>query len=144
VDGFKLLRTPTPHIAVGEEIITWGDIIGTPLHLKHEDLDDRPSGKEFRVPATPARDELLHRLDAQAKERSKHLTGRRQTPGRSPQTPMSPAARAMLRSGHKGDPQLRASYGTPTPSPRPFARPAPRKPRATPVPSPAPTPSPLR
>lgn len=148
VGKYKLLRTPTPSIAAGEEILTWGDIIGTPLHLKHEDLpeDHKPTGREFRVPSTPARDELLHKLDAQSKERSKHLAGgarRTTTPGRSPQAPMSPAARAMLRSVNKGDPQLRASYGM-TPTPIPFAHPAPRRPRGTPARTPAPTPSPLR
>lgn len=134
VGDYKLLRTPTPHISAGEEIITWGDIVGTPLHLGSEDASTKPSGKEFRVPATPARDELLYRLDAQSKERAKNISGgsRRFTP-RTPQTPMSPAARAMLRSGNKGDLQLRASYGM---TPTPFARPASRKPRGTPTPSP--------
>lgn len=149
VGKYKLLRTPTPSIAAGEEIMTWGDIVGTPLHLKNEDVQDdyKPNTREFRVPATPARDEILHRLDAQSKERNKHITGRRlTTPGsRTPQTPMSPAARAMLRNGNKVDAQLRASYGmTPTPT-RTFARPAPRKPRGTPLPTPLiPTPSPFR
>jgi len=153
VDNFKLLRTPTPSVNPGEEFMTWGDIIGTPLHLKEEDLHEEArtssSTKEFRVPATPARDEILYRLDAQSKERSKHLGARRTTtPGhRTPMTPMSPAARALLRSRtNQGDPQLRASYGlTPTPSPRPFARPAPKKPgKASSTPQLTPSPSPFR
>jgi len=135
VGGHKLLRTPTPSLPVGQEIVTWGDIVGTPLHLKHEDAEDeviRTGAREFRVPPTPSRDELLFKLDAQAKERSKRMMGGRRitTPIRTPGTPaMSPSLRAMMRST-KGDPQLRASYSTPTPIPRTpsFVRPASRTP----------------
>jgi len=162
IGGHKLLRTPTPSLPAGQEIVTWGDIIGTPLHLKNEDLEDDvkipANSREFRVPPTPSRDEILFKLDAQAKERSKRMTGsarRTTTPSRTPRTPMmSPSMRG------RGDPQLRASYSTPTPSPRGdsqlrasytptpiprssegFARPLPRRPRATPALTPTPSPA---
>jgi hypothetical protein len=99
--------------------MTWGDVVGTPLHLKDEDDEEEEdsdsedekrekkrkvekSRGEFRVPATPQRDELAWQLDAAAKDKNKALksTQRRRSGSvrNTPRTPtLSPAAQALLK-----------------------------------------------
>lgn len=79
VGGYKLMRTPSPSPGRdngGESpFMTWGDIVGTPFHLRDEDDDDdendgqrkrrKTKSSGFRVPATPSREELAWKLDSQ-------------------------------------------------------------------------------
>lgn len=137
VGGYKLMRTPSP--APGRNgdgpsqtpFMTWGDIAGTPLHLRNEDDDDDPEDLDidldnvatkkkkkkskgasggFRVPNTPSRDEIAWRLDARAKKKKNSSSKKGKTPfskspgtPRTPRTPtLSPAAQKLLSSGAFG------------------------------------------
>uniref|UniRef100_A0A6B2G2A7 Splicing factor ESS-2 homolog (Trinotate prediction) n=1 Tax=Myxobolus squamalis TaxID=59785 RepID=A0A6B2G2A7_MYXSQ len=56
--SYSMVATPSPAPGVGESpIMTWGEIGSTPLRI------DTP-GPAFKIPDTPAREELLFKLDA--------------------------------------------------------------------------------
>jgi hypothetical protein len=121
-------------------VITWGDIVGTPLHIEAEDAKAGAATPAFRIRTTSRRDQLHWKLAEDAARRKKKTptpSPLRQTPlfpvRPSPGTPArSPAAAGLLSrtGGTKGsDAQLRASYSATTPV------------SSRPVPSPAHTPS---
>jgi hypothetical protein len=74
VGGYKLMRTPSPApggAGDASPLMTWGDIVGTPVHLTAEDVKalasapvDLLTGKSavFRVAATPSRELLAMKL----------------------------------------------------------------------------------
>jgi pyruvate/2-oxoglutarate dehydrogenase complex dihydrolipoamide acyltransferase (E2) component len=98
VGGFKFLRTPSPAPGRGGEspFMTWGDVVGTPLHLEDEDtaasaigglkkeIEKRP---KFHVPKTPSRDDLAHRLAERAKTKQKKSTSSSSSGNATPNTP---------------------------------------------------------
>ena len=85
VNGYKLMRSPDVDPESRESgmdaspLITWGDVLSTPLHLREEDTEpEQLSKKTFQVPPTPSREELGMRLSQQAsrairkREQAKH------------------------------------------------------------------------
>jgi len=123
VGGYKLLRTPTP--VAGKDVdpvMTWGNIVGTPVALPEESLSSTPSPR-FKVPKTPQRDLLALKLAADMRNKTLKKQAKKKkdrTPSRSPATPtghltpahrlsqMSPAAVRLMK--------MRSStpLGTPT------------------------------
>ncbi len=136
VNGHKLVRTPSPAPGAGGQspFITWGDVVGTPLHLDAEDAVDLSmdtSKPSFKVPKPPSRDEIARKLSKKAtsdlRKRSSTtspsplLASSTHARVSSPMTPgatshryhMSPAARKLLSSPSSrlhADMQLRQSY----------------------------------
>jgi len=169
VGGYKFLRTPSPMPGSGAEspMMTWGDVMGTPLHLEEEDelKDPRESrGPKFKVPATPDREEIHRKLDEKSMQkkrvkkkqsippspmipRSPAVT---RSPALSPAAHLSPAAQSLLKKSRihqsmsKTDSQLRASYRSPHTTPifpsgqRKSSRPTP-SPLSTPLQTPSST-----
>jgi len=120
--SLPLVRTPspTPGNAGGESpFITWGDIVGTPLHLTQEDVRELKVSSNvpmFRVPAVPVRDQLVRKLTKKHPTPLRSSTGSSYTPSPSGTRPIiSPAASRLLSSNRKrtDDLQLRASYASP-------------------------------
>jgi len=164
INGYKFLRTPSPAPGTGGESpqMTWGDIIGTPLRLEDDDIEQDRKAKiaRFKVPETPDREQLGRQLDEKVMIKNREKKKKKKlmtpspalTPGRSPIT-LSPAALKLLKAKRASmlgsDSQLRASYRSPSlfPSgarsqkgrstPSPFGLPS-----VTPVRSPAATPTP--
>jgi hypothetical protein len=105
VGGFKMMRTPSP--APGEmgesPFITWGDIIGTPQHLKDEDdvkgLDlnnNSSSGRSFKINATPSKELYLNHLTSKSKSQRTPMStssssSGSSTPSRTPSSLPSPS-----------------------------------------------------
>jgi protein DGCR14 len=72
VGGFGFVpMTPTIDPNAGSEspFVTWGNVVGTPLHLTSEDGKDIPKGPIFKIPALPKRDHLGRKLSKQAADR---------------------------------------------------------------------------
>ena len=116
--------SPAPGVAASP-LVTWGDVMGTPLRL---DAPEQPKGPSFKVPETPRRDQLMLRLaeEAAAKKRPKPAARDGQ---KRKLTELASPARTPLTTSTAFDALLRASYASPmnkpatplfpiTPSPR--------------------------
>jgi len=129
LNGYKFLRTPSPAPGSGGEspMMTWGDIIGTPLRLEEDDAEQSAKAKaaRFKLPDTPDREVVGRKLDENVMIKNRFKKKRKQllttpsparTPGRTPVS-LSPAAMKLLKAKRASlmgsDSQLRASYHSP-------------------------------
>jgi len=129
IGGYKFVRTPSPMPHDGGEtpMMTWGDIVGTPLRLDEDDVEQQSKAKaaRFKVPDTPSREAMARKLDEKVmekirvkkkKKRNLSTPSPSSTPGRSP-IALSPAGLKLLNKSKASiggsDSQLRASYKSP-------------------------------
>ncbi|KII64712.1 Protein DGCR14 [Thelohanellus kitauei] len=111
--AYSMVVTPSPAPGVGESpLMTWGEIGATPLRI------DTP-GPSFKMPETPAREELLFKLDSEnIKKRKKLIT---ETPEqimkkkKGRKTPMTPSERLKYLSPAAKLLASRTGIATPTP-----------------------------
>ncbi|OWZ23757.1 hypothetical protein PHMEG_0001327 [Phytophthora megakarya] len=128
----------TPIIAPGvheSPLMTWGDIEGTPTILGSRTTPERIlNTPTFEVQNTSRREKLANRLESEARHRNSNARMPWiKTPSRKrPQTELTPVSRnvrarissvrSVLRTPLGSDPQLRASYSTPSRPPRPSSK----------------------
>ncbi|POM68992.1 hypothetical protein PHPALM_14776 [Phytophthora palmivora] len=128
----------TPLIAPGvheSPLMTWGDIEGTPTVLSSRTTPDRIlNTPSFEVQETSRREKLASRLESEARHRTfnSRMPGITTPSRKRPKTEKSPVSRSIrdrissvrsaLRTPLGSDPQLRASYSTPSRPPRPLSK----------------------
>lgn len=72
--GFSMVATPTPSLGSESPLITWGNVLGTPL-LINEGTAGPTGGGTFKVPSLPPKDAKLHKLAGDAGQRRRARSG---------------------------------------------------------------------